>query len=53
MSSENLEKETSELDEYMYDNPEENLLGVFTIFLDVAKRKNPEKYLIGYMKNND
>ena len=36
-----------------YDNPQENLLGVFSILLDVAKRTNPEKYLIGYKKNND
>ncbi len=36
-----------------YDNPEENLLGVFSILFDVAKRTNPEKYLNGYKKNND
>ncbi len=45
--------ETVEKDTRQYDNPQENLLGVFSILLDVAKRTNPEKYLIGYKKNND
>lgn len=31
---------------------DENLLGVFSILLDVAKRTNPEKYLVGYKKND-
>ncbi len=30
---------------------EENLLGVFSILLVVAKRTNPEKYLKGYKAN--
>jgi hypothetical protein len=50
------EKPTLEVEEefpQQYDNPQENLLGVFSILLDVAKRTNPEKYLIGYKKNND
>jgi len=29
---------------------DENLLGVFSILLDVAKRTNPKKYLVGYKK---
>ena len=36
-----------------YDDPQENLLGVFSILLDVAKRANPEKYLVGYKKIYD
>ncbi len=36
-----------------YDNPQENLLGVFSILLDVAKRTKPEKYLEGYVKDYD
>jgi hypothetical protein len=50
------EKPTPEVvEEFLqqYDNPQENLLGVFSILLDVAKRTNPEKYLIGYKKNDD
>lgn len=31
---------------------DENLLGVFSILLDVAKRTDPEKYLVGYKKND-
>lgn len=33
-----------------YSNPDNNLLGVFAILLDVALRTNPEKYLVGYKK---
>ena len=33
-----------------YTNPDQNLLGVFGILLDVALRTNPEKYLVGYKK---
>lgn len=47
------EPEIAEENLQQYDNPQENLLGVFSILLDVAKRTNPEKYLIGYKKNND
>lgn len=50
---EKTEPEIAEEDLQQYDNPQENLLGVFSILLDVAKRTNPEKYLIGYKKNND
>lgn len=32
---------------------DQNLLGVFSILFEVAKRTNPEKYLIGYKNNND
>lgn len=45
--------EIVEEDTTQYDDPQENLLGVFSILFDVAKRTNPEKYLIGYKKNND
>lgn len=31
----------------------QNLLGLFAILLAVAKRTNPEKYLVGYRKTND
>jgi hypothetical protein len=34
------------------DDGDVNLLGVFSILLDVAKRTNPEKYLTGYKKND-
>jgi len=50
---EKIEPEVAEENLQQYDNPQENLLGVFSILLDVAKRTNPEKYLIGYKKNND
>ena len=50
---EKTEPEVAEENLRQYDNPQENLLGVFSILLDVAKRTNPEKYLIGYKKNND
>jgi hypothetical protein len=50
---EKTEPEVEEENLQQYDNPQENLLGVFSILLDVAKRTNPEKYLIGYKKNND
>jgi len=44
------EKNTNEQEE---SESEQNLLGVFSILLEVAKRTNPEKYLIGYKQNND
>ena len=50
---EKTEPEVAEENLQQYDNPQENLLGVFSILLDVAKRTNPEKYLIGYKKNDD
>lgn len=45
--------ETVEQEVQQYDDPQENLLGIFSILLDVAKRTNPEKYLSGYKKNHD
>ena len=42
-----------EQENQQYEDPQENLLGVFSILLDVAKRTNPEKYLSGYKKNHD
>jgi len=45
--------EVAEEDLKQDDNSQENLLGVFSILLEVAKRTNPEKYLVGYKKNND
>jgi len=56
MVSENTEKKISkivELENQQYDDAQENLLGVFSILLAVAKRTNPEKYLVGYRKTND
>ncbi len=53
MASKKTEKkisETVEQDNQQYEDPQENLLGVFAILLDVAKRNNPEKYLVGYKK---
>jgi hypothetical protein len=50
---ENKISETVELDDQQYDDPQENLLGVFSILLAVAKRTNPGKYLDGYKKTND
>jgi hypothetical protein len=38
------------VEEKDYTNPDHNLLGVFAILLDVARRTNPEKYLVGYEK---
>lgn len=38
------------VEETDYQNPDQNLLGVFRILLDVALRTNPEKYLDGYQK---
>jgi hypothetical protein len=43
-------KEEEEKD---YTNPDNNLLGVFGILLEVALRTNPEKYLVGYKKKYD
>lgn len=40
--------EAIEQDVLMYNDSQENLLGVFSILLTVAKRTNPEKYLNGY-----
>jgi hypothetical protein len=42
-----------EQENQQYEDPQENLLGVFSILFEVAKRTNPEKYLIGYKQNND
>ena len=56
MGSKNTENKISEAveqDDQQYDDPQENLLGVFSILLAVAKRTNPEKYLVGYRKTND
>ena len=56
MASKKIEKKISEaveLDGQQYDDPQENLLGVFSILLAVAKRTNTEKYLVGYRKSND
>lgn len=50
---EKLKQETAEENTRQYDDPQENLLGVFSILFDVAKRTNPEKYLINYKKKND
>ena len=30
-----------------------NLVGIFSIFLEVDKRKNPQKYAIKKIQNND
>lgn len=38
------------VEEKDYTNPDNNLLGVFAILLEVALRTNPEKYLVGYKK---
>ncbi len=35
------------------DDSQENLLGVFSILLAVAKRTNPEKYLSKHQKSHD
>lgn len=43
----------NEADLQQFDNPEENLLGVFSILFEVAKRTNSEKYLVGYKNQND
>ncbi len=43
-------KELEVVEEKDYSNPDNNLLGVFAILLDVARRTNPEKYLVGYEK---
>ncbi len=51
MASKKIENKISEdveRNEQQYDDPQENLLGVFTILLSVAKRINPEKYLTEY-----
>ncbi len=40
----------AKFEEKDYTNPDQNLLGVFAILLDVALRTNPEKYLVGYKK---
>jgi len=50
---ENKISEPVEVNAQQYDDPQENLFGVFSILLAVAKRTNPEKYLIGYRKTND
>ena len=43
-------KELEVVEEKDYTNPDNNLLGIFAILLDVALRTNPEKYLVGYKK---
>lgn len=56
MTSKKIENKISgpvEVDAQQYDDPQENLLGVFFILLTVARRTNPEKYLVGYRKIND
>lgn len=50
---EKTEPEVEEENLQQYDNLQENLLGVFSILLAVAKRTNTVNYLIGYKKNND
>jgi hypothetical protein len=52
MVSKKIENKISEAVE-QYDDPQENLLSVFSILLTIAKRTNPEKYLVGYRKTND
>jgi len=36
-----------------HDDPQENLVGFFSILFDVAKRTNPEKYLSDNKNEND
>lgn len=56
MKGKNKKKENPEVlqnELSQYEDPEKNLLGVFSILLAVAKRTNPEKYLVGYKKSHD
>lgn len=53
MDNKNTNKKLSESfneEDQIHNNPEENLLSVFSILLDVAKRTNPKKYFVDYKK---